>query len=313
MKKLKRNSLGVLKPLVLASCLAVLSASAASGPTNSWNDWQYKKVICGFTNALLVSLNGHSLPAFATNLFDSETHVYLYGDVAGDVFGVGDMSVQTADRSAVFNVEANGSLRTKGSTPNLSFTLSGEGSGTVGGVPGTAELDAKFVQTKFLTFTPGGASPEVYYAEGKISGTVKQPGAKSLKFEETIQVLLDNVPGHYGDIGATPQLRIDIVDIDGNKFAGHTHGTNDCFGKYEGDPSDELLGSGSYKSATGGLVLNLRGLGLAADAINCTVTGQLGSAAPGSLIHINNVKLTGKAYGQKPVWLGNGLAYPSDP
>jgi hypothetical protein len=227
------------------------------------------------------------------------------------VFGSGDISLQTTDRQAVFNVEAKGSLITKGSKPSLSFTLTGEGSGTVGTVPGTAQLNAKFVQTQFITNAPGGSLPETYYAEGTISGTIKQKSGSTLKFEDTMRLVLDNVPGHFSDIGATPQLRLDLVDIDGHKFAGHSHGTNNCFGRYEGD-RDELFANGTYDKKNGKLVVNFRGLGHSS-TINGSVTAQLDSAPNGAPIHVSNATLKGKAFGQKPVWYGAGIVQEATP
>lgn len=311
MKSNTAHSFRVLTPLIMAAGLAIVSASAAAGPTNSWAEWQYKKLVCGFTNSLLVSMNGHALPPFATNLFGEHAHMFIYCDVDGWVFGAGDITLQSSDRQAVFNVEARGSLKTKGSRPSLSFTLTGEGSGSVGLVPGTAQLNAKFVQTRFITNAPGGSLPETYYAEGKISGTVKQKGGTALKFEDTIRLLLDNVPGHYGDIGGGPQLRLDLVDIDGHRFAGHTHGTNNCFGRYE-DDRDELLATGTYEKKSGGLNFKFRGLGHSA-AIKGTVTAKLDSASPGALIHVGDVTLKARAFGQKTTWNGNGLVYEIAP
>ena len=312
-----KNSRGTLKPILLIACLAILSASAGpkqgngNGPTNSWDDWRYKKFICGFTNSLLVSLNGHTIPVFATNLFDNEMHVYLYSAADGEVFGAGDISLVMEGRDAVFNVEAEGSLTTKGSKPNLSFKLTGEGSGTVGGVEGTADLEVQFVQTDFIVLTPGGSAPEVYYAEGTISGKVKQHKGDTLKFEETIRVLLDNVPGHFGDMESSPQLRLDLVKIDEKKFAGHAHGTNNCFGRYEGEP-DDLLAKGTYKSKSGDLSMDVRGLG-PSSVITGSLTAKLDSAPPDSSIHVSDVIFKVKAYGQKPTWSGNGVVYPTEP
>lgn len=314
----RKNSINILKPILLVACAAILSATAGpkngnGGPSNSWGEWRYKKLLVGFTNSLLVTLNGHAIPPFATNLFDSSAHVYLYGAFDGEVYGAGDLTLQTEDRYAVFNVEVNGSLTTKGNTPNLSFRIDGEGSGTVGGVEGEARLDARFVQTRFIVIAPGGAIPESYYAEGTISGTVKQAKGAALNFEETVQILLDNIPGHFGDASGTAQLKLDLVALDAQRFAGHAHGTNNCFGRYDNEP-DDVIAKGSYKAKTGDLTMDLiRALGPRANDIRATMTARVDSAPPGEPIHISNAVMKGKAYGQRILWNGNGAVMPTEP
>ena len=129
MKQTKRNSSRNLKSIALAGCLAFVTGSVIGGPTNDWCSWEFKKVACVFSNTALVTLNGHTTPVFATDLFDDKTKLFLYGETDGKVFGVGNITMQTGDREAMMNLEAKGSLITKGQNPHLAFTLSGRSKG----------------------------------------------------------------------------------------------------------------------------------------------------------------------------------------
>ncbi len=285
----------------------MMTAGAAAGPINDWCQWEFKKVACVFSNTALVTLNGHAIPAFATNLFDEKTKLYLYGDTDGKVFGVGNITMQAGDREAMLNLEAKGSLSTKGQNPYLAFTVSGKGPGAVGAQSGMAILSAKFVQTKFLTI-PAGLFGEEHYAEGTIAGKVKQPGGAPLDFEDTIRIRLDDIARQ-----GTAYLVFDITETADGKLKAHSHGTNNCFGRYESSPVEMPAKGVCHNDTTGEFVLETGGKNYLADGIHCKVTGQLESAAPGSRIDITNAQLKGKAYGQKLNWTGYGAAAQNVP
>lgn len=298
MKTKIEKSRGLLQLLVLSGFLAFAGASTQAGPTNDWALWKTKQVIFAFDNAILVTVDGHPMPAFAPELFTDQTKLFLYCETDGKVYGVGTTAFNTGDREAVMCIEAKGTLGTRAGLPSLSFTLSGEGPSMVHGVQGRAILNAKFVQTGLVT---NNLPPfETYCAEGDISGVVRQTHGPPIRFEDTIKVPLDNVIAIERRI-----LRFDMVDVNGRNLAGHSHGTNNMFGKYEYHTVD-LGATGTYNKNTGKLTIQARGAGDTQGEVRCTVTSQLQSAASGSPIDMLNAELKGKAYGQRLLWHGSG-------
>lgn len=300
MKTSKHGSPMIRNILAMITLVLLASHSATAGPTNDWSQWSFKRVVFLFSNAPLYSVDGHSVPAFSEDLFDDQTRLYLYGESDGKVYGVGTVVMQTSNREAIFNLEAKGSMVTKGKTPFLSFSVSGDGVGSVNGVQGEATFSATFTQARILT---NGIHPfDFPVAEGTISGYVKQDGATKLRFQDTIKVRLDAIADH-----GRGYLTFDFVDVNGRRLIGHSHGTNNCFGRYEHSPV-EMLAKGSYGQKTGTISVDARGLGHAEGNIRCEIEGKLQSANPGERIDIKSVTLKGKAYGQKLDWTGIGAA-----